>query len=297
MPRSYVLKKYEELFFAKQISIDEYLENIRSTEIKNYRVKTIKSGEMLEVEIYPVYKKSQSTKIASFEPSRVAQQNLNYENRKKYITRLVNTNFNNAHMWATFDYSHIHMPTSPLEAQKNIQNYFRRLKRHIKKNKLEELKYIYVTEWVENEKTGKIHAHHHIIMNFADRDKAEELWEKGHRLQTRRLQSDDYGLEGLARYIAKEETKNKDKKGVKSYVPSKNLEKPKMAISDHKISKRKASQIAENENTAKEIFENLYKDYKFNDIKVKYSDYVAGAFIYTRMKQSHTNKVSKKRRN
>ena len=69
-----------------------------------------------------------------------------------------------------------------------MQNYIRRLKRYIKNNHLPELKYVYVTEFEEDKKKGKIRVHHHIILNFRDRDKAEEMWDKGGITNARKLQ-------------------------------------------------------------------------------------------------------------
>jgi hypothetical protein len=68
-------------------------------------------------------------------------------------------------------------------------------------------------------------------MNFRDRDTAESIWDRG-RKQTRRLQPDDYGLEGLARYVTKGPASETNGK---KYTCSKNLDKPKITISDTKM--------------------------------------------------------------
>lgn len=121
--------------------------------------------------------------------------------------------------------------------------------------------------------------HHHVVMNFQDRDIAEKLWKGGGRIQTRRLQPDDYGLEGLARYITK------DPKGSKRYTCSRNLKQPKVYEAYSKFTKRRAEKVAMNLDGAKMFFENMYKTYVFNDIDIKYSEFVSGCYIYARLRK------------
>ncbi|PYG88478.1 hypothetical protein LY28_01327 [Ruminiclostridium sufflavum DSM 19573] len=283
---SYILENYEELYtiqYEKNIedSIEEQIEALRDKNIKKYRVKTIKCGQMLECEIYPIWKTgNKDIGIGKKKPSREAQKNLNDKNAKKKVIRQINTNFTNEDIWATFTYDNEHLPGSAEQAKKDMQNYIRRLNRYVRKNKLPALKYIYVTEYEEDEKKGKKRVHHHIIMNFRGRDTAEEIWDKGGRTQTRRLQPDDYGLEGMARYITK------DPKNSKRYTTSRNLKKySKLTIADNKMTKREAEKIAKNQNIASDIFEKLYEGYIFNDIDIKYSKFVSGAYLYVRMRQ------------
>lgn len=287
----YSIKNYEDLFTTGyEDSREEQIESLRDKDIKKYRVKTIKSGKMLECEIYPIWKTSKKKRAEKSKPSRKAQQNLNEKNTKKNIIRLINTNFTEQDMWATFTYDDEHLPADDELAKKDMQNYIRRLKRHIKKNDLEELKYVYVTEYEDDPKKGKKRVHHHIVMNFKDRDVAEQIWDKGGRTHSRRLQPDDYGLEGLARYITK------DPRNSKRYSTSRNLKKPKVTIADSKVNKRTAEKLAKNINEANETFEKLYQGYSFNDIDVKYSDFMSGAYIYVRMKRIEQFGKKNKRR-
>lgn len=286
--RGYSIENYEELFaLPYEDTKEEQIEALRDKDIKKYRVKTIKSGDMLECEIYPIWNTNKGGKRKDKKkPSKDSQKNLNDKNTKKNVIRLTNTNFTKEDIWATFTYDKEHLPSDPEQAQKDMQNYLRRLKRLIKKNDLPDLKYIYVTEYEEDEKKGKKRVHHHIVMNFRDRDIAEEIWDKGGRTHSRRLQPDDYGLEGLARYITK------DPKNSKRYCSSKNLDKPIISVADSKLTKRKAEKIAKDENLAGEIFQKLYKGYTFKDIAIRYSEFVSGAYLYVRMK--HIDKPPKK---
>ena len=63
--------------------------------LAGYRVKTIKSGPMLEVEAYPFWKIPQGSRKKRGEESSQAQKNLNDKNTQKHVVRLVNTNFKN----------------------------------------------------------------------------------------------------------------------------------------------------------------------------------------------------------
>ena len=277
---NYSVKNYIDLYTENyEDTREEKIEALRDKDIKKYRVKTIKSGNMLECEIYPIWKTSKTKRAEKLKPSKKAQQNLNAKNTKKNIIRLINTNFTEEDMWATFTYDQDNLPESDDLAKKDMQNYIRRLKRFIKKNNLEDLKYVYVTEYEDDPKKGKKRVHHHIVMNFKDRDIAEQVWDKGGRTHSRRLQPDDYGLEGLARYITK------DPRNSKRYSTSRNLRKPVITVSDNKITKRRAEKLVKETNVAHEIFEKLYQGYSFNDIEAKMSEFLTGAYVYVRMKK------------
>ena len=293
----YSKRNFAELFQSQyeQISIDDHLESLRAKWLQ-YNAKLFTSGNMLELEIYPinpVWKKNKGMKRAEASgPSRKAQRNLNDANTRKHVSRLIHANFSSSDIWVTFNYGHERMPADLAEAAKHLRNYFKRLRRYIKKHCLPELKYIYVTERVENEKTGKVHTHHHIIMNFRNRDIAEGLWTLGGRSQARRLQPDSDGsLEGLAKYIAKPETKEGKRKGAKTYAHSQNLVKPEMRQSEnrlpatnYRISKKRITEIALDENKAIELLETHYKGYKLvSRIKAKFSKYTAGVYIYAQL--------------
>ena len=285
----YCIKNHEDIFDSEKITTEDHFETLRNRDIFRYRTKTIKSGPMLEVEIYPLYKtRKLDFRAAKEKESRKAQKNLNNKNTIKRVTRLINANFTKKDIWGTFTYDETHFPEDEKEAQKNIRNYIRRLKGYCKKNDLPDLKYIYVTEYINDEKKGQ-RVHHHIVMNFPDRDIAEKYWNRGSRTQTRRLQPDDYGLEGLARYITKESKDTAVRKSSKKYATSLNLEKPKETIADHKVTKKRAASIARDPNSAKEIFEKQNQGYIFNDLEVKYSKYVSGVYLYVRMRKAPSN--------
>jgi len=280
----YTVDNYQEMFLKRVLDTrEQQAAALKCKDIIKYKTKTTVSGPMLECEIYPIWKTSKkSIREKTRKESRKAQRNLNNKNAVKRVIRLINTNFNNNGIWGTFTYSDDKLPNSEDQAKKDMQNYIRRLKRYLNKNELGELKYIYVTEYSERKRV-----HHHIVMNFKDRETAEKLWKNGGRTQTRRLQPDDYGLEGMARYITKQ------KKDSKRYACSRNLEKPKVYEAYSKFTKRRAEKLALDENGAKEVFEKMYKNYVFNDIDIKYSDFVSGCYLYARMRNYMGDKNDK----
>lgn len=148
----------------------------------------------------------------------------------------------------------------------------RRVRYYRRKNKLGPLKYIAVIEYKEG-----VRIHHHIIMNGMDRDKVEEIWGKG-RANTYRLQADEYGYEGLARYISK------DPKGSKRWTQSRNLKQPTVKVNDYRYSRRKVKKISKLPED-RELFEKLYPGYILNDCKVEVNDITAGTHIYIRMRK------------
>ena len=280
----YTVNNYEDLFLERALDTrEQQAAALKCKDIIKYKTKTIVSGPMLECEIYPIWKTSKkSIRKKARNESRKAQRNLNNKNAVKRVIRLINTNFNNNGIWGTFTYSNDKLPSSEEQARKDIQNYIRRLKRYIEREELESLKYIYVTEYSEGKRV-----HHHIVMNLNNRDIAEKLWKNGGRTQTRRLQPDDYGLEGMARYITKQ------KKDSKRYACSRNLKQPKVYEAYSKFTKRRAEKLALDENGAKEVFEKMYKNYVFNDIDIKYSEFVSGCYIYARMRNYMGDKNDK----
>lgn len=258
---------------------EEKLSMLNDNHIIKYRTKTIKSGNVLECEVYPIWDtRSSLSRARKFRDTRETQKRLNQKNAIKNIIRLVNTNFTDDDIWGTFTYETKKLPKSVDDAQKEFSKFIRRLKYYAQKHNFQNLKYVYVTEFEDDEEKGKKRVHHHIVTNFPDRDVAEKLWRNGARTQTRRLQADESGYEGLVRYITK------DPKGSKRYVTSKNLEKPQITIADCKFTRRKVNKIVAGDLNAYTVFESMYNDkYKLIDHYYKTSEYVTGAYIYAKM--------------
>ncbi len=258
--------------YAYTDSNDERLQTLNDPHIIRYRTKTIKSGNVLECEVYPIWSTHTSTSRArKTRESREAQKRLNQKNTVKNLVRLVNTNFTDSDIHATFTYNN--PPSTVEEAIKTMSRYMRKLRDYCKRHGLLPLKYVFTTEY--GKKSKRIH--HHVIMNFPDRDLAEQMWTHGTRSQTRRLVADEDGYEGIARYIAK------NPQGAKCYCASKNLAKPQITIADCKFTRRKVNRLVSGDVQARGTFEKIYDGYTMTRFTPKTSDFVSGAYIYVKM--------------
>jgi hypothetical protein len=261
---------------------EEMIENLRHGDVYRYRTKTIKAGNLLECEIFPLWAtQKEAERAKKAKPSRKAQENLNHKNTKKKIMRLTNANFANSDLWGTFGYDDENLPATPEAARKDMVNYIRRIKSRRKKLGLPALRYIYTTEWREGDGDGNeaIRCHHHVIMSGdMDRDEIERLWKGGAYPQTRRLRvKEDCGLNGLAAYLSK------GSRYEKMWGHSTNLKAPVPSFADRKITPKQAARIALDENAAPALFEKICKGYAFRNIEIKRSEWVAGVYIYVQM--------------
>lgn len=248
---------------------EERIENIFRNETKKYRCKTFKAGVRLECEIYPLWNTKAQVRRAKAHKSKTAQQKLNVWNRQKKIVRYVNANFRAGDYWGTLTYDDEHLPKDEKQARRDIVNYLRRIKRKYEKLGIE-LKYIYTI--------GGERYHHHIILSGGvDRTELEKMWKGGGRTQMRILQPDKLGLTGVAMYIAK------GKNMKMRWGHSQNLRYPVPTVADNKVSRRRAEGLANCEDEARAFFEKAYPGYRLAAIKARYSNYVAGAYLYVEM--------------
>lgn len=247
-----------------------------------YREKRIYSGSILEIEIYPIsIKERKQPRKQKKKESASKQKNLNDKNAKKKFIRLINTNFTDNDLSLHVTYDPKYLPKTPEEAKRNIDNFIRRVRRYFIKMGEAPPKYIIVTEYHEpdlKDKRKRIRIHHHIIMTGMDRDTAEQLWNKG-RANADRLKADEFGYEGLARYLLK------NPQGAKRWTQSKNLKQPTIKINDYKFSKRKTEQLAMYLED-RELFEKLYPGYTYTECKAKLNDVTANTHLYIKMKLS-----------
>lgn len=254
-------------------------QKLKSSCIKKWRQKTIKSGDVVEIEIYPLWDTMATNRGKKINPTSEEQIKINERNRRKHVARLINANFTDGDLWITLGYKSGLNPPDYKTARKHLTNYLATLRNYCKKHD-QEFKYIYVTE-----KSSRGRYHHHIICNFPDRNIAEEKWKFGKYPNTKNIKKEDGHIDGLANYITKE---IKEEKNQKSYGWSRNLKKPKITIADTKVSKRRAQKMATNEH---ELIAYLTKDQKgakYLSSKVRYSDYTDGAYIYAKLIKNQT---------
>jgi len=253
-----------------------------------YRTKTIRSGDQVEVEVFPIWATaptlSDGTPITK-SPEAMARANAG--NARKHFERKMNVNFCDRDYRIDLTYAGDELPDAN-QAQRDVQNYLRRVKYACRKQGLPPPKYMGVSEG-KREGSHQKRVHHHIVISCGlSREEMERIWRKG-RVRTDRLQADRYGYTALARYLMKAP------EGAKRYFCSRNLKEPVITFSDTKISLRKAEHIAQAmEEKAPAIFTRLYPNHEFIDCQVKRTDFVAGVYIYVRLRKQPINKEKRR---
>lgn len=302
MVRNTDAAKYEILFDLPQ---GEYGER----EVGGIRTKTIRAGDSLEVEAFPiVHVSSEAKREAVRRRSSKAQEKLNIRNARKRMRRLAEHNFKSGDIvlhptinYGCFDraFSNIKgileemqalgIPMDDDAARKLIKNFIARVRRYIRRmgGDPKEFKYIYVIETTKEPRDEDFNAlparyHYHMIissMGILTAEALQQLWTLGY-VKAEPLDFRFNGLEGLCTYITKQ------RRFTRRWAHSKNLKEPDERISDRKISRRRAAQIAADmQANAREIMEKIYPGYTLEEAEVKYSDFVAGAYIYARMRR------------
>lgn len=260
-------------------SAEEVFRNFKNKNIAKYRLKSIFSGNTLESEAYPVWN-TKPAEIREQEKSITTekQAQLNYQNKRKNFMRLLNANFTKDDLHITLGYKNALQPADEAAAKKDLVNYIRRLQRYVKKHDLPKLKYLYVIETSVN---GFVH--HHLIINFANRDMAESMWHCGEYPKADRLKPNDFGLKGLAFYLTKET------RGKKSYGNSLGLHRswlPGVAkVADNKISRTRAKKIATEQINVREFYEKLYPGYAFVNLVPQTSPFTDGIYLYATLRK------------
>lgn len=260
-----------------------------------YATKEVKAGDRLDVEIYPVFQKGQEDQIpdeGKKERQRQAQRDMNDRNSRKACERLIEENFTDRDIWCTFTYTDETMPISGEVAKRNITNYIKRLNYRRKRLGLPLARYVYVTEC---SKRGRWH--HHIVMSGdISMDEAEKLWTMGKRNQIRRLQRDEDGLTGMARYITKD--KGEAGKYQKTWKASKGLRKPAEKVNHYKTRMRDVIQIVKGEKTVAQHLEKWYdaKGYEYAESEVRYNKFNGRFYIYARMRKKKDHQEKKPRK-
>lgn len=281
--QKYVQYDYEEAYKDQldKLSEQEIRDRTWTRERIVYATKEIRSGDQMELEIYPEFTKQQSGRIpteAMRARNRKARQNLNEKNSRKMCERVINTNFTNRDIWATFTYDEENVPESMEGAVRNMQNFIRRLNAKRKKQGLPNVRYVYTTEV-----SDKGRYHHHIVMDGdMSMDEVERTWTKGSRSHVRRLSKDKDGLTGMAMYI----TKEKKGKARKKWTSSRGLERPKETVNHYKFSKKDVQHAAVCPDTIREKMDRLYgPEYAFSSVQVRYNKVNGGLYVYARMHQ------------
>lgn len=252
------------------------------------REKRTKSGQLLEVDFYPVRADGRRIPTRPEQPkkSSAEQERYNRNKAKKDLIRKVNANFDNTDIWMHLTFDPKNAPQTEKDARRQIVNYLRRvktyrerqiskLKKELKSNpddakiktnlkKLSDpFRYIYVMERVQyrtGEYAGRCNWHFHMFMTGGgdgDRDRAEEMWTCG-MANANRFRPDKFGPEKAALYMAK------SPQGIKKYVCSLNLKKPVTPPpKDGHVSPRQLENMCKERIDDRSYWERRYKGYRF----------------------------------
>jgi len=184
--------------------------------------KIIVAGPLVLETIYPAPNPRDSVGVRQGKKalSSQAQQRMNLKYAYQKLELEIAANFGVKDLYATFTYDDKHLPWNRAEANKRMQNFWRKL-RSARKAKGQELKYIYVTE----HKHGDGRWHHHVLINATGDDYKliQELWGQG-SIDFVQIRVDrDKNYETLARYLCKEQ---REKVGQRLWSGSRTLRKP-----------------------------------------------------------------------
>lgn len=232
-------------------------------------------GEYMDADIYPVFQKP-GARRKRCKPTSEIQAKLNQRNAEKKLTRLIHNNFTENDIALHLTYRNGEEPENEADALRVLGNFIKRLKRRYKKAG-KELKYISCTEY--GKKTGRVH--HHLIINGGyDRDEIEKLWGRGYA-NSKRLQFEEDGVTGLARYIAK------DKHFFKRWNQSRNLDIPEAAQYDGQLNMDDIAEIKEaiDSKSAYQYFEERYPDFELVEAVYTQNNINRGIYIHFEMRR------------
>lgn len=149
-----------------------------------------------------------------------AQRRMNLKYAYQKLELEIAANFGTRDIYGTLTYDDEHLPSSRKEANARIKALFRKF-REARREKGQELRYIYITE----HKHGDGRWHHHFLANSTgdDYDLIRALWAQGNVEFTSLRVDREKNYETLARYFCKEQ---RDKVGLRLWSGSRNLRKP-----------------------------------------------------------------------
>ena len=151
-------------------------------------------------------------------------------------------------------------------------------------------RYVYVTAY---NPTEEIRWHHHIVMDGdMDMDVVEGCWKQSSRNEVRRLQKDENGLTGMAKYIVEEKNRVKSEKRWNS---SQGLRDPDIKVVHSKRPTAKAGgykkigtyveTMRKGHEQVREQMLKWYPDFDFTDAGIYYNDFNSMFYIRARMRK------------
>jgi len=283
------------------------------------RTRTVRAGALLVVEAYPLaVLNREARRELRRRKTRAAMEAVNRRNTQRRVLWLLENNFTplSYRLDLTFDYGFVDrgqsnmgdvkasmerlgVPMCDEDARKLVRNFFDRVRYWMKKagQKPGLLKYLYVIETTREPRDEDPNPlppryHFHIVIDAPglDGEALKALWPYGYG-RADHLDFRFGGMEPLAKYLTKQRgaagySRTGDRIQ-RRWAHSRNLKNPDIRVSDRKISRRRARRIAEDvRQFGREILERLYPGYRCaEEPVVKYSDFVSGAYIYSRLRK------------
>lgn len=282
------------------------------------RTRTTRAGDALVVECYPITRiEAPARAEKQRRRSTAAQIRLNQRRSEQRVRMLIEANFTGAD-WVvtlTWDYGflrdadrmsreellrnwqELQIPEEEADARRAFGNWIKRVKYHMARDGQDpaELKYLYVLESTHEPRDTDPrplppHFHVHAVVHAPGlpREALKSLWPHGF-VRADELSLRDEGAARLARYLTKREGKTgRPRPGrLRRWAGSRNLKEPAVTVSDRTLSRRRAAAVAADVmQYGREIFERLYPEYRCVELPVvRFSDFVAGAYIYAAMRR------------
>lgn len=262
-----------------------------------YETKTITSGPLREMEMYPLFPKKDVPEEFRVKGTTKSRKNLNNKNAVKYFIRKANTNFGKGDYYVTLNYTDKNRPKTYEEAKKHVMAYIKKLNYEflkqqlkaegkkltskIKKKNYKKIKYMYVIE-ISKEGKGKYHVHM-ILSSELSMDQVESCWKYSRRNNIRRIDPDDRHITDLAEYLSK------DPNGKKRWGCSKGLKEPVITTSK-KVSKRKIYNMDSNRNIIEEEMEKINPGYKLIEFEITKNKWTNMPYIHVLMRKIDKSK-------
>lgn len=245
----------------------------------------------LDVQVYPEYAVFKGKRKTKFKPSSEFQKNLNDENAKKYVTRLINNNYTFKDYRLDLTYRNDCLPENYEKADHQMKLYIRRVNHYAKKNEIKDVKIFGVTGYGERRK--RLH-HHLIITGSIPLHILSSLWGKGF-VTVKPLIFDKFGVEGIVRYFIRHIEENK-KRGIKcTYYRSRNHKEPVPKPHSGRLRQKAIEFMFTFTDTS--VLERLYPGYELVDISPLYNEHNGGYYFTCRFYKPPNRQRKKKKMN
>lgn len=283
--KGYSAERYADLY-EQAVGEAEYEEAIRARGVKVYRNRSVKAGDVLDLNICAVWNaKGESTKAktARRQQSQAVIDRRNAKETARKTSGLINENFGAGDFALVLSFVE-----DDVDPRKAIRWYIQRCAQAHKKNGAE-FRYLYIIESADGEGNA-VRPHIHIFVDGdLPRDWYEDLWRNRFGIANgTRLRPDENGLTGFAHYIQKAP---RGTKKVRRWACSRNLRKPEERRSTRlpngkTLTKKLVFDMVSGKKDLRSMLEQSYPGYRFISMEVRQSEHVSGVYIDIRMSKT-----------